>query len=300
MSVAFYKSDLALLDHINRANGYSTVAAQRFTTDTVFISKPAPVSGTWMEETSTENTYIRISARETAPFKGRTLVSYNRLDLGDFAKFREVRKLPAYLPETTKDLLPNILFYFAIYLDPSEIVDEPLALEDGYGTVIIKMKPDALIFTGEVSFEIIPGGAIVRDFMDTIDLDGLHYPVDNPITQVSALLYTYPLDLSEQRDSLIDIEEGELSDIQAQAIVDCLKLIDLGANKLTWNASAELNTWSLQGATVVYNGLNSLGLASNQKYKYVMELTLRSEVTTPTGSFFLHYSDPFDPDLVEQ
>lgn len=301
MSAVFYKSDLALLDHVNRANGYATVAAQRFTVDTVGLSKPADTAGTWMEETSEENTYIRISAKPTSVFKGATIVTYNRLNLGDFDKFRETRPLPCYQPVTTHDLLSNILYYFSLYLGKEEVIDEPVTLDEfGKGTVTVRMIEDSLILTGEITFDVIPGGADMKLFMDKTYLDGLNYPVEDPTTQVSALLYTYPLDLSEHRDILLDIEPGILPDLDAQAIVDVLKLLDKAGQADSWNANPALTTWSLQGATVVSNGLNNLGNTSNQKYKYVMELTLRDDVVTPSGSFFLHYSDPFDPNVVDQ
>lgn len=300
MSV-FYNPRTALLDHVNCANGYTTVANYRFTEDQVILSKPAPTEGTWREETTGKNTFLRISAKEDSIFKGRVVITYNRLNLGDFAKFRPRRKLPCHEPVTVHDIIPNILYYFGIFLSPEEVHDDEISLNaEGEGVATIRMKEDAIIFTGELTFDIVKGGAFLADHLVKTELDGLNYPVEDPTTEVSAILYTYPFDLSEHRDVLIDIEEGIIADADAEAIAGILPLIDHNATKGEWNADYEKDIWSLAGATVLYNGLNSLNFATNQRFKYVMQLQLREGVTTPSGVFFLHYNDPFDPDAPEQ
>lgn len=300
MSV-FYNPRTALLDHINCANGYTTVANYRFKEDSVTLSRPSPIEGTWREETTDKNTFIRISAKEGSDFKGFTTVTYNRLNLGDFVHFRPTRVLPCDRPSTVHEILPNILYYFAIYLDPSEVEDDELGLdENGYGTVTVRMKEDALIFTGELTFDVVPGGAFLPDHLINQELDGLNYPVDDPSTEVSAILYTYPFDLSEHRDFLVDIEEGIISDEDAEELAVYLSQVDYNDVKGDWNASDTSTEFSLQGAEIIYNGLNNLSFASNQRFKYVMQVQLREGVTKPTGVFYLHYNDPFDPNAPEQ
>ncbi len=300
MSV-FYNPKTALLDHINCANGYTTVTNYRFTEDEVTLSRPSPIEGTWYEETTDKNTFIRVSAIEGKTFKGHTTVKYNRLNLGDFVHFRPTRTLRCHEPTMTHDIIPNIFFYYGIFLNPEEVINEELALDEhGAGTVTVKMIEDALIFTGELTFDVIPGGAFLPDHLINQQLDGLNYPVDDPSTEVSAILYTYPFDLSEHRDELIDIEEGIIPDDDAENLVTLLTQVDYNETKGDWNADPASTEWSLQGATVLYNGLNNLGFASNQRFKYIMQIQLREGVTTPTGVFFLHYNDPFDPDAPEQ
>jgi len=299
MSV-FYDPAVALLDHVNISNGYNTVGTFRFTTATCFLSKPIPTEGTWREETTDKNTFLRISAKPTANFKGQAVITYNRLNLGDYLHFRPEATLPAHAPETVHDLIPNFLFYFGIYLREDEVHDDPLSLVEGAGDVTIRMKEDALIFYGEITIPVIPGGANINILATKKELDGLNYPVDNPLTEVSALLYCYPLDLSEHRDSILPIEEGIISDTDATTLADIIKLVDIATNKDSWNSDPEALTWSLQGATVIHNGLNNISMPTNQKYKYVMALDLREGVTMPSGRFYLHYNDPFDPDAVDQ
>lgn len=293
----FYDPATALLDHVNRANGYSnTVPSFRFTTDNVMLSTPAPIEGTWREETTDKNTYIRVSAKEDSTFKGNTVITYSRLQLGDFAHFRPLRKLPCHNVATVHDIIPNIMYYYTLYLDPAEVYDDDLTLdEEGTGTVTVRMKDTAIIFQGELTFDIVPGGAHLKDHMTVKSLEGLNYPVEDPLTETSAILYCYPMDLSEHRDILLDIEEGVLPDEMAETLAALLLEIDTAGVRGTWNADVEVNTWSLAGATVLHNGLNTLMFSSNQRFKYILQIQLREGVTTPSGVFYLHYNDPFDP-----
>lgn len=300
MSV-FYTPKTALLDHINCANGYTTVDNYRFTEDQVILSRPSPIEGTWREETTDKNTFIRVSAIEGGTFKGNATCTYNRLDLGDFRHFRPTRRLPCHEPSTTLDLIPNILFYFGIHLEPEEVFEDELSLDgDGNGVATIRMKDDAIIFYGELTFDVVAGGAFLPDHLVKKELDGLNYPVDDPSTQVSAILYAYPFDLSEHRDFLVEVDEGLLPDETAATLATLITQVDYNEVKGDWNADAESTQWSLAGANVLYNGLNNLQFASNQRFKYVMQIELREDVTIPTGVFFLHYNDPFDPNAPEQ
>lgn len=297
----FYSPKTALLDHISISNGFTTVANYRFTEEQVILSKPLPIEGTWMEETSDKNTFMKVSARPDKDFKGSTTITYNRLNIGDFIHFRPVRILPCHEPTTVHDIIPNIYYYFGIFLDPEEVHDDDVSLlVDGSGEVTVRMKEHAIIFTGEITFDVVSGGAFFSDHLAKNELDGLNYPVDNPNTEISALVYTYPFNMSEHRDLLLGVEEGILADDAAEEIATIFKNIDTNDLKGDWNSSYENNEWSLAGATVLYSGLNNLGFASNQSYKYLMQVKLRDGVTTPSGMFFIHYNDPFDPDAPEE
>lgn len=289
MSV-FIDSKQALLNYLNSAN-----STTMFTLTNLLWSDPAPIAGTWMEGTTTKNTFMKVTAAAGAGFEGKTTIKYDRLKLSNFANFKPTRTLKAYQPATTHDLLPNILYYFGIVLGKQDIVDEPLTLVDGAGTVTLKAKSTSPLWLDQLTFDIIPGGASLDAAVTVKSLNGLNYPVNDPLTQTSALLYTYPLDFTAYRDELLAMAEGVVTQIQADRLVVMLKALDKGPGATLWNSDGANRLWSLAGATIVFCGLNSLGLTTNQSYKYVMALDLRADVATPTGRFYLHFNDPDDP-----
>lgn len=291
MSV-FLQSKKSLLSYLNATNG-TTV----FDEDNLILSQPAPVAGTWLDEVTDKNTYLKVTAAPTAPFKGRATIRYDRLNLGDFAHFRPVRQLPAYQPATTHDLLPAILYYYGLNIGPDDVEDTPLSLTGGAGTVTLVAKATSFIWLGSLTFDVIEGGADLNELITVASLEGLDYPVPNPDTQVSALLYVYPMDATNYRDQLLLIpDDAILTSGDAETLRSALTALDTGVGKNLWNTSNASTEWSLEGATVVFNGLNSLAYPTNQAYKYVMAVELRVGVTVPTGIFYLHYNDPEDPD----
>lgn len=293
MSV-FIDSKQALLNYLNTAN-----STNMFTLTNLIWSDPAPIAGTWMEGTTAKNTFMKVTAAAGAGFEGKTTIKYDRLKLGNFANFKPTRTLKAYQPVTTHDLLPNILYYFGLVLGEQDIVDEPLTLVDGAGTVTLKAKATSPLWLDQLTFDIVPGGASLDQMMTVKALNGLNYPVNDPTTQTSALLYTYPLNFTAYRDELLAMAEGTLTQAQADRLVVMLKALDKGPGATLWNSDGSNPLWSVAGAKIVFNGLNSMGLTTNQSYKYVMGLDLREGVTTPTGRFFLHYNDPDNPNSAD-
>lgn len=294
MSV-FINSKQSLLDYLNATNGTSM-----FTLDNLVFSQPSPVAGTWREETTDKNTYMKVSASETAGFKGITVITYDRLDMANFANFKPTRTLPAWEPVSVHDVIPNILYYFGLFLTADDVEDDPITLdENGAGTITVRAKATSPIWVGEITFDVIAGGANISEIMDVKELNGLNYPVSDPNTQVSALLYCYPFDATEWRDQLLAIAEGVLDQTNADLLVTIFKTLDLGIGKDLWNATPGSTEWCVEGATIFHSGLNSLAFPTNQSYKYVLGIELRGDVTIPSGRFYLHYNDPDDPNSAE-
>lgn len=294
MSV-FIDSKTAVLNNLNADN-----ATTLFTAANLAMSDPKPIAGTWMEGTTTKNTYMKVSAAAGATFKGKGTIKYNRLQMGDFSHFKPTRGLKAYAPVTTKDLLPNILYYFGLYFTLKDIIDEPVTLDgNGAGVVTLRANPTSPIWLGSLSFNVVQGGANLASALSVVNLNGLNYPVTDGNSQTSALLYVYPFDATASRDTLLPIAEGALSDANALALANLFKTLDLGAGAALWNADPANKLWSLQGATIVHNGLNSLAYPTNQSFKYVMTIDLRGDVTLPTGRFYLHYNDPDNPNSAD-
>jgi hypothetical protein len=293
MSV-FIDSNQALLNYLNTAN-----STTMFTLTNLLWSSPAPIAGTWMEGTTTKNTYMKVTAAAGAGFEGKATIKYDRLKLSDFAAFKPTRTLKCYKPVTTHDLLPNILYYFGLVIGKQDIVDEPLTLVDGVGTVTLKAKATSPLWLDQLTFDVIEGGANLADQLTVKALNGLNYPVTDPTTQTSALLYTYPLNLTAYRDELLAMVEGTLTQAQADRLVVMLKALDKGPGATLWNSDGSSKSWSVAGAKVIFCGLNSMVFPTNQSYKYVMCLELRADVTVPTGRFYLHFNDPDNPNSAD-
>lgn len=294
MSV-FIDSKQALLNYLNAAN-----STTQFSLTNLLYSDPKPVAGTWLEGTTAKNTYMKLTAAQGAGFEGRSTIKYDRLTLSDFSHFKPTRGLPAYQPATTHDLLSNILYYFGLMLGPQDIISEPVVLDqNGAGTVTIKAKDTSPLWLGQLTFDVTQGGANIDTITTVKALNGLNYPVSDPATQTSALLYTYPLNFTAYRDDLLAMAEGVLSAANADKLVTALKALDQGPGAALWNNVDSNNAWSLNGAKVIFCGLNSMAFTTNQSYKYVLCLELRASVTTPIGRFYLHFNDPDNPNAAD-
>lgn len=292
MSV-FVPAKDSVLRAINAANSAS------YTLNDIVLSTPKPVAGTWREGTTSHNSFLKISANPAGGLDGSSYYTFDRLNLGDFNYFKPSRPLPAYGVNTTKDLLRNILYYFGLNIQDDDILDEPVSLTNGAGTVTINANPNSYGWLGSLSFEVSPGGADLAGLITTKALNGLNYPVEDP-NSISALMYMYPYDFTASRDALLALTQGSaLTQGQADALVTMIKAKDTGSGAALWNSDAGQNTWSLAGATVFFNGLNNSGLPTNSKYKYAVGLELRAGVTAPVGRFYLQFSDPEDPNSAE-
>jgi hypothetical protein len=290
MSV-FINSKQAVLDYINAANSET-----RFNLDNVAVSRPYEVASSRYTAKTQKNTWAIVIPGATPLFKGRKVIFYNRLNLVDFARFRPVRQVKAPKPTTTHGLLAAIKHYFAINLSVDDVEDDPLNLDiNGVGTVTVRAKETSPLWIGELTFDVIPGGLPLEEYLTVIAPDQIKYPIDNFKTGTSAAVVTYPINATTYRDSLLTIEEGTLHGDGLNTVLALLLALDTSSDgKALWNGSESSLTWSLQGATVFYNGLNEAALPTNPSFKYVIGIELRGDVTIPSGRFYIHYTDPED------
>lgn len=293
----FIDSKQAVLNYVNAAN-----STTRFTAENVTMGKPKITAESSKHSAKTiKNTYLVCEPGPAKIFKGRKFLYYNRLQLGDFARFRSSRKIKTPTPTTTHDLIPAIRYYLAIWLSEQDIENDPVTVDQyGQGAAVIRAKVDSPLWLGEMTVEIMPGGNPLEQHLTNIFPDQLKYPIDNFKDGSSAALIAYPIDATFYRDDLLMIEEGELHGDELAKIVEVLKALDYSSDgKTLWNGDQLSTEWSLYGATVFYNGLNEAALPTNPAFKYVIGIELRSGVTIPSGRFYIHYTDPENTDEID-
>lgn len=290
MSV-FQKPLANLLGYINSANGLSLLA------DDLSFSVPKPTDGTWQGVSTAKNTKLTLRPK-TNKYTGKVTVVYDRLNLSDFKKFKPSLPVLAYGITTVYALLPSILSSWGLNLTTDDVVDGPLNLTNGAGTFTLTAKDTSLIWLGSIDVTVAVGGADLSALTTVTNLPGLNYPVSDT-SQTSALVYMYPYDFTSSRDTLLALTSGStLTADQATSLANLIKAVDTGAGAALWNADASSTQWSLSGAKVFFNGINTSALPTNSKYKYALGIELRSDVTIPSGRFYLQYSDPDDPNAV--
>lgn len=282
----------SLVDYINSANSAALTVAE------LDFGLPTPIAGTWREGLIDRNTAIKITAKEASSFQGSRIICYDRLKLDDFNKLIPL-SIKNYLPDTTHDLIKPLRLRYGIVLDPDEFIDEPLPeIGDVPVACVLRAQPHAIGWLGQVEIMVQQGDAVLADHLTTTQLPGFDYPVEGDGAQGSALTYLYPYDFTAYKDLLDVLTVGQFIDDTDTALLDAVKTIDTNLGKSLWTLDGAATTWSLGGAEVVYNGINSPLLPTNSSYKYVVGIKMRDDVTTPPGVFYLHYDDPIDPNAV--
>lgn len=279
-----------LLVELNKANSTT------FTMNDIVFANPQVVAGTWKDKTTQKNTGVVVTAKAGSAFQGRANILYDRLPLSalDPTKLKGFQ-LAAYQPAKIYDLLPWLKYWNGLQLTSDDINDGDLVDNgDGTKTAVISAKPTSYGWQGSVSILVKPGGASLNSALTTADLTGLNYPT-NSDTDTYSQIYMYGYDFTTYFADLIPMGVGVVSAANVTKLVNAFKTLDVSSGKALWNEDGTSTAWSLAGATVISNGLNSSSLPTNQAYKYVMALSLRSDVVTPAGTLYLHYNDPFNP-----
>ena len=282
------KSKASFLQYLNAANASALVEAD------LDFSNPKVVAGTWREGQTAHNTAIQLSAKASAAYQGNKVITYDRLNLASLANIAGV-KIVANNPNSTYDILNNLKYFTGVDLTSDDVEDLPYVTVGSDRAIVLSAKPNSVGWYGSVQFTVVPGGAPLDASLTTTNLLGLNYPTNNPGADTMASVYLYGYDFTAYTSDLINLVSGALADADATKIMNMLKAKDVSAGKTLWNVDSGSTAWSLQGATIVSNGLNSSSLPTNQNYKYVLAIDLRGAVTIPTGRLYFHYNDPFNP-----
>ncbi len=283
----------SLLTFINATN--TLTGADLLTEANLDFSLPKVVIGSWRDRVTLKNTAIRLTAKESAPYEGSRVILYDRLNLASLVNIGGF-KVAGLNPVSTYDLFDSIAFYTGIKFLEEDLEDLPVIYgQDGKGTVVLSAKPDSVGWVGNLSVQMVAGGVSLPASILVANLPGLNYPAPAPGIDIMGSVYLYGYDFTPYVSTLLDITEGTLTPEHATALVNALQAVDVSSGKLAWNDNPGSGSWSLAGATITYNGLNSSDFPTNPNYKYVLALQLRVDVTIPTGVLYLHYNDPFDP-----
>ncbi len=271
--------------------------------DEVIIGTPIPVVGSYREGQTERNTLVRVTAKEASNYQDTIVVAYDRLQLADLNKLLDFR-VKGYNLVNTHDLIPLIWRRFGIILDTEDIIDEPLSnhqTEEGLPPIYkLRAQPEALGWLGECLVTVEEGDAVLSEYVDDSELNGLNYPDNDDGANGSAIVYMYGYDFTDYKHVLETYPVDLVLDDTSTDILEAVKAIDEGNGKNAWNLTEGDTSWSLFGATVIYNGPNDPSLPTNPKYKYVLGLQLREDLVVPPGVMYLHYDDPLDPSLVVQ
>lgn len=283
-----------LLNAINAANSTAFLA-----TDLSF-SLPKVVSGTWQGLSSDRNTAVKVTAA-SAGYQGSQVILYNRLDLAQLANLPGVTDLAVNNPQTTWDILPQLAYYLGIQFVQGDLQNLPITLNgDGTGQVQLAANPNSLGWQGSVMLNVVAGGVPLDAAASTTQLPGINYPVPDasapPATAVYGPAYLYPYDFTSWQSTFLTYAPGAMTQTQLDAVLAAIQAVDVGAGKALWVDTGANTTWNLTGATILSNGLNdAVNNPTNPAYKYAMAIQLAAGQTTPSGTLYLHYNDPFDP-----
>lgn len=280
-------------DLIARINALNNIA---LTQADVLWSTPQVVSGSWREQSTTKNTAIRATVPAGRPdFSGSRDILYDRLSFALLANIRGFEVSASGISDV-HGMLPYLKMCTGLMLATTDVENLPLvANQSGGFDAVLTATPANKAWYGSVTVKVKEGGLPLDEVIVNTKLTGLNYPTTDT-TQVFAQVYMYGYDFTDQFDFVSELDAGELSDGDALTLSEAIKARDVSDFKASWNASASATEFSLQGATIVSNGLNNESMPTNTNYKYVLVVKLRDQVTSPKGLMYLHYNDPFDPE----
>ena len=237
--------------------------------------------------TTTKNSSVLIRVADGKAYSGQARVYYDRLDFATvFAHtpLNTYAKLRVFRPSKIWDLIPALNDYYGLNLTTEDIVDGDLSLINGNGTAIIKANTRSLGWIGQFTVTIAPGDAKIEQWMTDTDLAGVAYP-SGQSDKGQAEVYSYRYDCTTQSAALGTVVTGEVT----QTLADLL--VEITGDSWTFNAGE----YSLQGATVTYNGANTVDKPSNPLYSNILEITLGAACTNFAGTLRFHFN--LDPDI---
>lgn len=219
-----------------------------------------------------------------AKYHGTQTIYYNRIDLSTpFANqllllqfVHPVSNLYAARAQLNEQLATTFL--------ETDIEDHIFDPELTEGVLVLTAKPGSHGWKGSVSigYEIIQPDVIE---IPDVHLDGVMTPNDSILLEQASLRYSY-WDFKLNRAFIDTLVEGPVTTEQIAELITIFDEID----NTPWAASG-YSEYSLDGATVLYNGPASTWATSRQ-FKNVVVIELSDKSTLLTGRLYLHYNNP--------
>ena len=278
----------AILNAIDTQNGVSLIE------DQYIFGNPTPYS----DPQGALNTQMLITVNDVeSPYTGSTTVYYNRLNLAVLAT-QLVLPLKINGLTTINQVVNamNSFFGLGMATDGSDIVDGPLTVaEDGSGTVSLVANANSLGWIGSCELPFILGNFNLATSVTSTTLNGLLYP-DETVTPVMPFgeFYSYWRDFTAQ--------ETDLASMSTSTTDMTLLATDLTENTgNAWSATSATR-YSVQGATIIYNGTvadcpgwNNGASTPNPAYENVMVVQLNPSFSLGyAGYLVLHYGAAAD------
>lgn len=273
--MALYPDPLdSILESIKSLNSGTELGRDEYIFD-------APVAIT--PEANGINTSLRIAQNgPESPYAGEVTVKHIRLNLADLNIL-----VPADIKvsgiTSIHDFAAELNRIYGTRLGPLDIVDAPVDLPGGIGSITLVATPGSRGWIGEVTFNITPGRFKLEEYLTDNTLNGLNYP-DPYEGKAFGNAYAYWRNFSDQITALeaITVESPDWT-----AIKDVLVAVTTDAWVLTGSSR-----FSLEGAEVLYVGAVAGYPELNQTYDKAVVLRLGTACLGYSGRMFLHYNEP--------
>jgi len=277
--MALYKTPkAAIIGSIKALNGGVTLIESEYV-----FGNPTPVT----PASDGTNTTILISAKDAAStFDGSVTVRYTRLDLADLLKL--VPASLALAPVTTVwEFAQAFNKTYGTAFEQGDLVDGPLNLASGVGTVTLTAQPNSYGWTGTVQFSVQPGRFQMNQLVTVTTLPGLNFP-DPYEGKPFGWAYSYWRNFSPLEPVLSAIISES---VDWESIAQALTTL----TNDSWITNGQ-NRFSLSGATLEYNGPTTGTEQANSDYESVMIIRLGADCLGYSGRLFLHYT-PAETDI---
>jgi len=291
MTILIDLNPQAIFDSINSRNGTSILSEEV----TLVLQ---PESGlTWLAEAGLGNTVLRIDALPTGRYSGDVLVAYDRIDATDMgAMVGNFLGIPDNIT-TIHAALPYFEERYGMVMYAEDWEDGAITWTEETGaTWTMTASDESLTYIGSTAFRSIH---LPEELGDLISDKALRsYEILREIgTQYFAEGLVYGIDFSLIQPALSSMTVSNYAPSELAALLNPNTSIVWSANDNTDPEAGPLSVdlvGSLYNSTLEYNGVNSGYSITNQSFKYVMVVGIRTDSNVVIGSLIIHYNDEAD------
>lgn len=234
----------------------------------------------WVDPQGLTNTQISITAtNQLSAYEGMQTLNYTRLNLADLSKFLP-NPILGYNLTTVAQVAALLNTNYGLNFVANDLVAGPVTTVDDVGTVELTASATSKGWFGTVTINLARGNIPIDTAVANKTIDGVLYP-NRDETKVFGEMETYWRDFSSREADLATITP----EVPNLALVASILTENTGN---TW-VSGSSGRYSLQNATVLYNGETIGYPRSNQTRGYVLVIRLGNGSLGLSGDLFLHY-----------